>query len=465
MLAADLAAQAQAPDLMLLSVRMMRASFEFDELAVERKLLDAYSKKVADAGQLSALVAAVADHARACLARDRHNEALACLQAAGLVCRKLGDRDHVQRLGDLHRSAKRAQALWQEVAVLQAALAEKPDEPAANLALGRWWAEHHGDWQRAMPYLAKSGEPVLQRIAQTAIRPDADADEWASAGEAWSELVSQEGLNASPDFARHQAAIAFERALAMEADDLQRSKITQRRAKALGLPLGPPPVPTPPSGASTLLTFEPNTCARRDDKVFVARDLTDAVGNLSAEHLQNVPKGKVGQAVRFGEGWASLGRHQFAMAREGSLATWAYFEPIKGEWRSYLYSEWAEFPFFEVFVNDKRQFVVQSWHPNHDWTVAATPEGSVPQKQWTFLAFSLFDATDAGGTVRMHVDEKVWEQPLRMCGHGAPREAKIIATPGSMLDEYLLNARALSSKEIESIYELGLAGQGFGREP
>jgi hypothetical protein len=77
---------------------------------------------------------------------------------------------------------------WAVVKAGEQALASKPDDPAANLAVGKWNCLHLGDWDKGIPQLAKSGDAKLAAAA-VAERDDkllAASDAWSAAAESLS---------------------------------------------------------------------------------------------------------------------------------------------------------------------------------------------------------------------------------------------------------------------------------------
>jgi hypothetical protein len=77
---------------------------------------------------------------------------------------------------------------WEAVKAAEQTLASKPDDPAANLAVGRWNCLHLGDWDKGIPQLAKSSDAKLAAAAvaekEDKLLPAADA--WSAAAEALS---------------------------------------------------------------------------------------------------------------------------------------------------------------------------------------------------------------------------------------------------------------------------------------
>ena len=76
--------------------------------------------------------------------------------------------------------------LWEVVKTSEKTLETKPEDPAANLAVGKWQCLHLGDWEKGITHLAKSGDAKLATAANAEndakLVPAADA--WSAAAEA-----------------------------------------------------------------------------------------------------------------------------------------------------------------------------------------------------------------------------------------------------------------------------------------
>jgi hypothetical protein len=67
-----------------------------------------------------------------------------------------------------------------------------PDDPAANLAVGRYTALLRGDWERGLPLLAKGDDAKLAALAKAALAGPADANARAKLADGWWDLAQAE---------------------------------------------------------------------------------------------------------------------------------------------------------------------------------------------------------------------------------------------------------------------------------
>jgi hypothetical protein len=144
--------------------------------------------------------------AKAHLAAERASQAELAL---GLVDQSMAT-DSFDRAVDLAnlglleaRKAHNAQLLQQAHARLancqqkaaQAALDKTPDDPDANLAVGRYLCFTKGDWERGLPKLALGKDDDLKTLSLTELQGVTSSAEQAKLGDGWWDLAEkQEGV-------------------------------------------------------------------------------------------------------------------------------------------------------------------------------------------------------------------------------------------------------------------------------
>jgi regulation of enolase protein 1 (concanavalin A-like superfamily) len=93
----------------------------------------------------------------------------------------------VVRMAD--RVLRRAENVKKEHAALQAerkTLADKPDHPKANLAVGKFHCVSRGDWQEGLPFLARGGDAALKEMAEKDLASPDDGEAQKALGDGWS---------------------------------------------------------------------------------------------------------------------------------------------------------------------------------------------------------------------------------------------------------------------------------------
>jgi hypothetical protein len=182
--AAEVAADVGDARLVAQAMDALAQTFESDVLAEEAGLLAKAARGARTPEQLRALVetsrvtiqVALANH-EYLLARDLASAVRnASDRPAGLPYRKF--------IFDGQREIVRQQEAWYAYREALTKLATAPDDADANLAAARWWILEHGDWDAALPYLAKSGKPLVKRAADL---DQAKGKDWLSIANSWYE--------------------------------------------------------------------------------------------------------------------------------------------------------------------------------------------------------------------------------------------------------------------------------------
>jgi WD40 repeat protein/serine/threonine protein kinase len=188
--ARDLAAQAGDAPTSLAAI---------DELARVYEIEDALDMK------LLALTTAAKGTAAGAASRALAEAALLVLEEAyaaddyDRVTRLAGVADAAARKGQSAPFSKQVDARLKEVSAAQkdyealkdarATLADKPDDPDANLAVGKYLCFRKGDWDKGLPRLTKGADAGLQALAQAdQARPTA-AEAQVQAGDGWWKLA------------------------------------------------------------------------------------------------------------------------------------------------------------------------------------------------------------------------------------------------------------------------------------
>jgi hypothetical protein len=96
--------------------------------------------------------------------------------------------DSPSRLKAVRDAARRLRALkaaYDAVAADRAALARNPKDPAANLAVGKYYCFEKGDWTRGRPMLLRGKDPDLKQLVEQDMEEPAGAAEQVKLADAW----------------------------------------------------------------------------------------------------------------------------------------------------------------------------------------------------------------------------------------------------------------------------------------
>src|SRR5262249_11506693 len=85
-------------------------------------------------------------------------------------------------------------------------LRQQPDEPGANLVLGKFTCFAKGDWKKGLPMLVKGSDENLNTLAEKDLAKPTDGGERVSVGDGWWELAETEVVKARKAKIRQRAA-------------------------------------------------------------------------------------------------------------------------------------------------------------------------------------------------------------------------------------------------------------------
>ena len=131
--------------------------------------------------------------------------------AASRANLRLKDADIVRTINQKRRLVQVQKKLWEDAEQAATLLAASPDDPAANLTLGRYRCLVRNDWEAGLPHLAKGSDEQLAAIAALeAKKPTAsDALELANQWYEWGEKASESDKNGALQRAKHWYSTAL----------------------------------------------------------------------------------------------------------------------------------------------------------------------------------------------------------------------------------------------------------------
>jgi hypothetical protein len=119
-------------------------------------------------------------------------------------------------------------------------LKRSPDDPAANLAAGRYACFVKGDWDRGLAMLAKGSDATLREQAALELAGPVGPGEVARAADGWWDVAAKQQDRAAQAAVKAHAADLYGRALQGGLTGLRKSAAEQRVAEATTLGVGRP---------------------------------------------------------------------------------------------------------------------------------------------------------------------------------------------------------------------------------
>ena len=218
-------------------VDVISAQYDVDDLAVK---VDVVMK----VGVRAPSTAATSDNAKAALELIDPLLAADDFQAPSKILalvRAAGAQDHsivaaVQERLPAVQAAQRN--CFDRVAPSFEKLKQAPDDPAANLAVGRFLCFSKGEWERGLPMLAKGSDSTLKQLALLDLSHPGKNEDVMRLADGWWEVGSKEPF--ATRYGIRQRAAASYKTVVESATGLRKALLERRIAEAEAMPAAEP---------------------------------------------------------------------------------------------------------------------------------------------------------------------------------------------------------------------------------
>ncbi|MCY3019662.1 MAG: hypothetical protein NTW87_11620 [Planctomycetota bacterium] len=210
--AASQAAQAGDAATAMKALTELGKAYNVDALALK---IDALAKAggaaaTADANKaLAENYVALIDEA---IAADNYDAAARATGPAESAARRAQDMPLVAKVQARAKELRDLQGEFVKVKAAKQTLTEKPDDPAANFAVGKFLCCVKGDWENGLPMLAKGNDASLKAAAERDLAKPVSPGDVAALGDAWWD-AAEKATGATKARLQERAAGLYTRAL------------------------------------------------------------------------------------------------------------------------------------------------------------------------------------------------------------------------------------------------------------
>ena len=250
-IARDIAAGAGDAPTALEAVDKLAEAFDVPGAKLKAETLLAAAREASSSTQRKAVAEAAVRLLDDLAGADEYETAIGLCEAARSAARKARQYALVRELTARAEHLKTREKAFQEYRKAVAVLNDKPGDPAANLAAGRYLCFERGDWARGVPMLALGSDADLQALAAKDLKGAGSAEEQAALGDAWWALAEKKEGQESESLKVH-AGSWYQQAEPNLPAGLARVKVEKRLAELAKLgreipepPGGPPPAVAP----------------------------------------------------------------------------------------------------------------------------------------------------------------------------------------------------------------------------
>jgi hypothetical protein len=116
---------------------------------------------------------------------DHYAAAERVLRAVQVAAEEAGSPSRTKAVRDANRHLRALRVAYDALAADRATLAKNPKDPAANLAVGKFYCFEKGDWTRGRPMLLRGGDTDLKKLVEQDLEEPAGGEEQVKLADAW----------------------------------------------------------------------------------------------------------------------------------------------------------------------------------------------------------------------------------------------------------------------------------------
>ncbi|WP_145054566.1 hypothetical protein [Lignipirellula cremea] len=223
-------------DLSFAAIDMLAANFAFDTDTVRVLSLEESAKASIPSDQKRPIVERGQEMVDRFVDENQFAKADALAERLLAMARPLRDTPLLKAVAEQRKAVAEAGAAFAKVQGSWQTLEQSPDDPAANLAVGRYLAFDRQDWKTALTHLAAGSDPRLAAAAQSELaRPDS-TEESEQLAAAWWDAAEAEPDPQVRDLLRARSGVWYQRIVG-ELEGLAKATARQRLSETADLPV------------------------------------------------------------------------------------------------------------------------------------------------------------------------------------------------------------------------------------
>ena len=203
--ARDVAVQAGDIDAAFAAINEIDKSYLADDLRMRADAAIGLTKSIRYIAQRTPFAAELSRMIAKALAADRYDIARSMGELALNSARSTEDPDLQRAAAAQLREVNEAEAAYAGIKRSLAVLADKPTDPVANLAVGRFRCFRKGDWTGGLPLLALGGDANLKDLAAMELAGAKDAPTQVALGDGWWAVAEKESASGKQQIQQHAA--------------------------------------------------------------------------------------------------------------------------------------------------------------------------------------------------------------------------------------------------------------------
>jgi hypothetical protein len=174
-----------------LAVDALNATYDVDALELKSEIVETLSRDRSGAVSLRALLPHIDSLIEQCIRADEFTKAAAVNKTAITLARRMRDSALIKQFADRADEISSGVKEFRTIERALETLKEKPDDPVANTLVGKYHGLDKGDWETAIPHLAKGAPDDMQAAAKLDLAGGKTADQQTAIGTGWWDLAEK----------------------------------------------------------------------------------------------------------------------------------------------------------------------------------------------------------------------------------------------------------------------------------
>lgn len=191
-LAANAGSEAGDTHTALKAIGKMEQLYRARTSNLRMQVLSQSQRSAREPEEFAAVAHGYADLVMTAIREDNYDVARQAAQQGLSMALRTRDQAFSAPFRTLSRTVSEAQQMYQSVAPSFQALQSNPDNPEANLVVGRYLAFLKGNWSEGLPHLAKGSDREIAAVAQTDLGAPEEAESQLALGNAWYAIAERE---------------------------------------------------------------------------------------------------------------------------------------------------------------------------------------------------------------------------------------------------------------------------------
>ena len=183
--AVNVAAEAGDAGAAFRTIDVLAGAYDVSALTMKAEIFEKLARRTKTVEQKTFLAEMAINIIDDAIGAEDFDAAKKVTRQAGQLARACKAKELLPTLAAKHRDVELAATAFADAKDARKALGEKPDDPTANTAIGKYLCLVRGDWGKGLPYLAKGRNEKIALLAERDMEGANTTERQVALGDAW----------------------------------------------------------------------------------------------------------------------------------------------------------------------------------------------------------------------------------------------------------------------------------------